>query len=153
DGKVSLLWATAGKNPPINFARSEVSLPGTEASCLIAADVTGDGRPDLVAGTTGKAVYVVAAQRDRQWQKVVAILAMPATHVAVGDLDRDGHADLVLTYFTEAHAAGGEKAGTGKDAHDRVHILWGGREGFHAERSTTVKVRHAVATAVGDLDG
>ncbi|MBI1913835.1 MAG: VCBS repeat-containing protein [Planctomycetes bacterium] len=153
DGQVTIFWATRAKATPLALERSEVALPGKDGTCLVSADVNGDGRPDLIAGTTQKAVYLVAAQAGRRWARAASVPAFPATHVAVGDLDRDGHADLVLTYFTQAHAAGGEQAGAGKDALGLVRILWGSRNGFSERQATTLKASHAVAAAVGDLDG
>src|SRR5262249_51661532 len=147
----SIFWATKGKTTPLTLERSEVALPGRDGICLTSADLNGDSRPDLIIGTAQKAVYLVAAQAGRRWDRASSVPAFPATHVAVGDLD--GNVDLVLTYFTQAHAAGGEQAGAGKDAVGLVRILWGSRDGFSDRRATTIKASHAVAAAVGDLDG
>lgn len=153
DGKVTILWATRAKSAAIVVDRSEVALPGKNATCLTAADVNGDGRPDLCAGTSDKAIYLVRGRPGRRWEQAVAIAAFPATHVVVGDLDGDGQADLVLTDFHQAHAAGGEQAGAAGGALDRIHLLWGSKGGFQAGRAGVLKVPHAAATAVADLDG
>lgn len=161
DGKIAIVWASktatavqdGGKMKEIELARSEIELPGSHATCLVAADFSGDRRPDLVAGSSDKAVYLVAAQPGRKWSQAQKVVAFPASHVAVGDLDGDGHPDLVLTRFSMAHAAGGEQAGVGKDAADRVRILWGNAKGFDASQSSELTVKYAVATAIGDMDG
>lgn len=161
DGKVIIVWAASattpakgeGKQNALEFARSEIDLPGPHATSLFAADTNGDKRPDLVAGTSQNAVYLVGALPERKWSKAQEIPASAASHVAVGDLDGDGHPDLVLTQFSSAHAAGGEQAGAGKDAANRVRILWGSARGFDKNASADLKVNYAVATAIGDMDG
>ncbi|HMC65607.1 MAG TPA: VCBS repeat-containing protein, partial [Gemmataceae bacterium] len=153
NGQVTILWGTKAKTTPIPFARTQLTLSGADATCLTAADLDGDHRPDLIAGTSGKAVYVVLARAGRKWAKATSVPAAPATHICAADLDGDGATDLALTYFTESRAAGGEQAGAGKDALDQVQVFWGtpGRIAF--SESTTLKIANAAATAAGDLDG
>lgn len=76
--------------------------PFLDAACAIAAgDLDGDGRTDLVA--TGKDAQVVAWYRapwngSHPWQKlVIDDDAGSAMGVTVGDLDGDGHLDVVST--------------------------------------------------------
>jgi hypothetical protein len=145
DGKVTIVW-TIGE-------RTQVALPVANATCLIAGDADGDGRPDLIAGTGEDVVYLVAARPERDWKTAASIQAAPATNLAVGDLDGDKHPDLVLTEFSSARTAGAERAGAGERAQDRLRVLWGSEEGFANENSTLLEARHAVATAIGDLDG
>ena len=131
---------------------ADAAVPFVEV-LIDAQNLNGDHRPDLIAGTSDKAVYVLLARPGRTWAKAASVPAVPATHICAADLDGDGAADLALTYFTESRAAGGEQAGASQEALDRVQVLWGtpGRIAF--AESTTLKIANAVATAAGDLDG
>lgn len=81
-----------------------VGLPSPEAGgvyrALALGDVDGDGRVDLVTThfTGGVEVYVQTA--EGAWRRVsspaLSSLAGGATAVALGDLDGDGHLDLVV---------------------------------------------------------
>lgn len=145
DGKVTILWASD--------EQTEVALRAAKATCLTAGDVDGDDRPDLAAGTTEDAVYVLAAGANRTWQAAMNVPAFPATHLAIGDVDQDSRPDLVLTDFSSAQAAGGEQAGADRRVRANVRILWGSETGFARENQFLLPAWHAVATAIGDLNG
>jgi hypothetical protein len=152
-GKVTLFWSTPAKTGAWSAVSAELALPKADSTCITAGDVTGDKRPDLVFGSTAQAVTVVSARADRHWAEPTRFPAFAATQIALADLDRDTHADLVLTQFDQARAAGGEQAGAGKQAKDSIRVLWGGEGGFSATRATSLEIPLAVATAAGDLDG
>lgn len=153
DGKVALFWSTPAKSGPWAAMSTEVALPKSDSTCITAGDVTGDKRPDLLIGSTAAAVTVIAARPDRRWAEPTRFAAFAATQITIADLDGDTLADLVLTQFDQARAAGGEQAGAGKKAKDIVRVLWGGDGGFSAARTTNLEIPLAVATAAGDLDG
>lgn len=144
DRRVTLIW---------NTARTDVALPFADSSCISAGDVTGDGRADLVIGRASTSIGIIAAAADRKWNAPQEIPAFPATQITISDVDRDSHADLVLTQFDQARAAGGEQAGAGTKARDIVRILWGDAAGFARDRVTNLEIPRAVATAAVDLDG
>ena len=82
---------------PFFLAPSEVHAVGDRAESLIAVDIDGDGRQDLVAGNRGNAdihilLYGAAAP--------VAVFAGPGPRsIAAGDVDGDGDIDLVTANY------------------------------------------------------
>lgn len=154
DSKSTLVWSTKSEAAAWSPATTELSLTAASHTCITAGDVSGDGRADLVAGSSAALFTIVAASGARQWEKPVDVVAFPATQITIADLDRDQHTDLVLTQFDQSRAAGGEQAGAGKDAKDVVRIVWGGKAGFSTDRVTKLEIPGAAAaTAAGDLDG
>lgn len=149
----STLPAAEGWSPTLQTAK----LPDGSARCLTAADVTGDRIADLVIGTSQDKLFLLAGAAPPKLaftaSPALTVMASPATQITVTDLDRDGQADLVLSRFDQARAAGGEQAGAGKESRDQVRILWGDRAGYSNERATNLKIPFAVATAAEDLDG
>ncbi len=157
-GRVVLLWSARATQPESAIEQTEVSLPGKDAICLTSADADNDGRTDLVMGTGSRAVYVVPGADGTAWGAALTVPATRASHVAVGDLDGDRQPDLVLTYFAQARAGGGEAAGAGSSSAAFIHILWGAAErdtrfGFSTQRAMQIPIQHATATAIGDLNG
>jgi hypothetical protein len=85
------------------IATKVLQLPlGGRAGAIRVADATGDGRLDLVvagrAGTrAGLAVWVFAGNGDGTFAAPLALPVMSdAADVAVGDVTRDGRADVVV---------------------------------------------------------
>jgi hypothetical protein len=132
---------------------TDIPLPGDGAACLAVADVTADGVNDLIVGTNGEHLHIALGTDGGAWEAALSVPAWPATHVSTSDLDRDGHADLLLTHASLSVAAGGEATGTDEDALGYVRVLWGSASGFNREQSTSFDAAYATATAAGDLDG
>lgn len=153
DGKLTVFWSRSTEGQAWSATFSEVALPMADSMCISAGDVSGDGQADLVVGSSAAAVTVLRSAKDRHWTEPVRIPAFPATQITIADLDRDAHADLVLTQFDQARAAGGEQAGVGQKATDIVRVLWGAATGFTSDRATNLEIPIAVATAAGDLNG
>ena len=150
-GKLTIGWATKGQRDPKGAVTTEVidaTLP--TPTRVVAANVVGDAKLDLVVATAS-GVFAFAGNGTRQWGKPVKIDA-PATHVATGDLDGDGAADLILTNFAQVFAAGGE-AGAAKRNERSVTVLWGAGKSFAPDRSTVLSVPSATAASAGDFDG
>jgi hypothetical protein len=153
DAKFSVIWGTKAAGAVWSPTVTAVSLPAADVSCIAVGDVTGDARPDLVIGSSSAALTIVAAMKDRHWAEPVRSAAFPSTQITIADLDHDSHADIVLTHFNQARAAGGEQAGAAKTAKDLVRLLWGSDSGYSADRTTNLEVPLVVGTAAGDLDG
>ena len=152
DGKLSLLWSTPTKSPPATAEQTDLALSFADGICLTAGDVNRDGRPDLVIGRRSHSLGIVESVGGRSWNATRELPAFSATQVTLADFDRDGHADLALTQFDQARAAGGEQAGAGKSARDVVRIMWGESSEFSRERTTALQIPLAVATAAADMD-
>ncbi len=63
---------------------------------IMAADLNGDGRDEVVAGyrARGVNVYYAADAAGKQWSKTVLDAAMPAAACATADLNGDGRPDI-----------------------------------------------------------
>ncbi|HEY0982457.1 FG-GAP repeat domain-containing protein [Schlesneria sp.] len=153
DGKLSLIWSSLPEAKPWSPTSTEVTLPMADSTCLASGDISGDSKDDLVVGSSAAALTLVVSAEGRTWSEPVRIPAFPATQITIADLDQDKRADIVLTQFDQARAAGGEQAGVGKNANDVVRVFWGDASGYAANRITNLEAPIAVATAAGDLDG
>lgn len=129
-----------------------VPLPGADGVSIAAGDIDNDGRMDLVVGCRSEALYTLTAEGSGQWDPQT-LVAFPATHVAIGDLDGDQRADCVLTESSIAHAAGGEAIGARAARGREIRVLWGGEGGFTRDRSAEFSVPFATAAAVGEVNG
>ena len=147
---IRLLRPAESANAGAEVEVTSYPLPGGGAVSLIAADVNGDQRADLVAGTNRNQVYILPSKPGEGWGTVITVDAFSASNIAVGDLDGDRHPDLVLTAASQSLTAGHEPGGA---ANMSVHILWGDAQGFSRSRATGLDVPHASASAIGDLDG
>jgi hypothetical protein len=151
-GIILTQWSSTLKDLDEPIETSVVDATDTNAQCLSAADIDGDGRMDLLVGSSADRVGVIRSGPGRDWQQPEIVPARPATHIAAGDLDDDGHLDLALTRFARDVALGGEALGSAGRT-GTVNILWGARGRYSSERSTPLSVRDAAATALGDIDG
>ena len=149
DSRITIIWADKSVAA---LPRSDVVLPRLNPLCLASGHLNDDRQADLVVGTDRAVLLVLKPDSKRSWGDVHRVTAPAASQISIGDLDGDDNADLVLTRFSTARAAGGEQAGTGRNARDAVIVLWGHPRGFLATRSTRLNVDSAVATAIGDLD-
>jgi hypothetical protein len=112
------------------------------------ADVTGDGRPELLLATHDQGVVGVVREGDGGWQ-ATELDRRPGIfvhEVEVGDVDGDGRAEFFTTP-SRPNVAGAEAQGGGIDmyrwngtAFERTPVMWS--EGAHAKE-----------ILVADLDG
>lgn len=149
---LNIFWSTKPQQDPAQIPRSLVELPGSDSICVTAGDWNVDQHIDLVVGTNQQHVYLIPGARDRTWQNPFPIKAFAASHITIGQLDHDPYPELVLTYLTIGHAAGGEEMGASDEADDAINIMWGDDNGYSATRSTEIVVTHPTATAIGDLN-
>lgn len=85
-------------------------------------------------------VYLVPVEARRRFGEPLVLECPGALGAAAGDLDQDGHEDLVLA----CRQGGGEECSW---------IYWGGPDGFNAARRTALPSRQACDVAIGDVDG
>ncbi|MCC6695219.1 MAG: VCBS repeat-containing protein [Candidatus Hydrogenedentes bacterium] len=150
--KVQFVWGKKEDTDVTSWESALADLPG-EGRCMSAGDCNQDGHVDLIIGTDADVAYLLPGTDGRTRSPAQTIEAVPATHVALGDADNDGHCDLLLTRASIAHAAGGEAIGSGKDDLGQVHVLWGDDDGWTRTRATALDVPYATASDSGDLDG
>lgn len=122
---------------------SPVHLDGTPAT-VVAADVNGDGRPDLVvpvSESSGHGIEILLGDGSGSFAQApgspVPILSGNAVSVAVADLDGDGHADLAVA----------------NTQRNEISIMRGDGAGGFAAPVPVGSGRHPGEIAVGDFDG
>ena len=84
------------------FGAHDPTRPGP-ARAVAVADITGDGHPDLIAGTGGNTVSVLPGDGSGKFAPATQFVAGPRTtdrgdpSLAVADFDGDGRTDLAFT--------------------------------------------------------
>lgn len=78
---------------PVNYATPG----GCEAESIIVTDVNGDGRPDIVIGTTsGVSVLLQDASNPGTFLAAASYPAPYANQIALADVNGDGHPDILV---------------------------------------------------------
>ncbi|MYA80300.1 MAG: VCBS repeat-containing protein [Acidobacteriia bacterium] len=149
--RIVILWGGELLGDEGRFEREVLNLPGSGAATLAAADASGEGRPDLVVGSSEGQVYLFRRGGGRGSSTAQVMPGFPASHVSVGEVDGDDLPEIVLTHFEQNRAGGGEASGAAAQSGASVRILWGS-DGWDHTRATALDVPYATATAIGDLD-
>ena len=123
DDTVSVLLNTTapGATTP-SFATQQTFDTGDEPFPVTAADVNGDGKPDLIVANLRRRHGLGAAQHHRPWrrrpsfatQQTFATGFNPAS-VTVADVNGDGKPDLIVTNQTENTRLGAAQHNAGAD--------------------------------------
>ena len=153
DHSIKVIWATKSTETSIEFETTKLVLPEKKANCIYADDYNNDGEPDFIIGTDNETLVIVPGQAGRSWRPAIEMKSFNASHITTGDIDGDSFKDVVLSYYSQQSAAGGEMAGAGENSGTNVHVLWGNGKDFDKSRSTNLEARYQKAAAVGDYDG
>lgn len=102
------------------FRQGAVLTPGETPWNIVATDLNGDQKLDLIVVTTGdNSVSVLLGNGDGSFQLPVAyVTTSQASQVAVGDFDQDGKKDLVIfhSFFIPSNILLGNGDGTFRQA-------------------------------------
>lgn len=151
-GSIRLIESVDVATGPSVDEFEQVELPDTTGTCIAVNDANADGRSDFVVGVSGGLLLGARAKGTADWKVDTIGTDMSASHIAIADVDGDGHRDLVLTDSSIAHAIGGEAIGAEEKAQPEVRVLWGGAGSFRGTDSSNFRVPYATRTAVGDVD-
>jgi len=118
-------------------------LPTVGASCVVAGDLNGDGKPDIVFGNSaGGAAYIYWSDGSEfQTNRRTAIPTQNVSDCAISDLNHDGHPDLIFATNDD-----------GRTHNVPSSIYWGGTDGFNPSRRTDLPTFGATGLAIADLD-
>jgi hypothetical protein len=131
---------TVNTTPVSSFPTVAPYLAGIQPLSVTAADVNGDGTPDLiVANYFSSSVSVFLGNADGTFQPALSSAAGPAPYaIAVGDFNFDGRLDVVAANFNEGSS---------------IYLMLGNGDGtFQAPVSYTAD-RGPRSITVADLDG
>ena len=103
-GRVSWLRAPAGATNGTGWTRFDIDATSrSAASSIVVGDINGDNRTDVYSCAPGEPSARVAWYRNpggdatAAWSKFTIGNLSDATRMAVGDLDKDGDSDVVVT--------------------------------------------------------
>ncbi len=114
---------------------------------FVSADLNADGYLDLVVTDTdnqagGTTVYYGDVDLRFKATKPVRLPSRFCRDVAIADVDRDGHLDLIAASFGNDNATGDWP----------TSIFMGGDDGFDVQRRYELQTRFATGLAVADFD-
>ncbi|MFC8373862.1 FG-GAP-like repeat-containing protein [Streptomyces sp. NPDC057239] len=171
------LWAyddLAGRTAPTDVARFHNYNAYIQPRTLTAGDFTGAGRAQLVVtgpencgGTAGGCRHTGVYTWSDSGLEAVSVPSpgtdasgtgeAPTVSVAAGDIDGDGHADLVTGHVPASATTTGEYS----DAAGLLHVRYGSADGLGAHRTATLDApggsragdNFGASVAVGDVTG
>jgi hypothetical protein len=150
---IIIYWSDTAKKGNIVPDTSSIHLPAAQASSIASGDINNNNSIDLLVGTAEDTLYIITGQKDHSWGEPQALKSMNSSNIVVGDIDKDGYNDILLSYFSQTRAAMGEFGGATEGSGEAAQILWGSRNGFQPESSTSLEAKHLSAAAFGDFDG
>jgi len=153
DNNIIVYWATPVKDGNYVFNTSNIHLQVTKGSSIAAGDCNNDKISDLLVGTKEGILCIIPSLMNSSWGDPQEIEGFNASNIVVDDIDKDGFNDLLLSFLSAGHAAGGELAGAGKNSGNAAQILWGDKNGFSRINSTELAAPDLSAAASGDFDG
>lgn len=151
EGGAVLYWGTADGD---YTRRPAVHLPGDRSSAVEAADLNGDGFPEVVLANAYRLktremgmyniVDTVSVPSSIYWGSAngysvdsrTLLPTVGASDVAAGDLNRDGHPDLVFA----------NKSGRAS------YVYWGSADGYGTHRRTAIPTKVPTRCLVEDLN-
>jgi hypothetical protein len=116
----------------------------------VSADFNGDGKQDLVIANGDGTMSVALSKGDGTFQTPVA-LALPkldceVSYAATGDLNKDGHADIVVTYPGDASCGGSDGTASG------YFVALGAGDGTFGTPAFTSAGGELYSAAIGDFN-
>ena len=132
----AIYWGTGKGAFGARDDQKEVCNDGSDVAVV---DANEDGRPDLVVTCFSGGAHVLLNQGGRSFMSVLLPGASESTTVATGDLNNDGHVDVVVPDVI---------------LHQVVVSLGDGHSGFAVPTGyIATTTSDILAAAVGDLDG
>ncbi len=120
-----------------SFGSPRTILTGISVISMVSADLTGNGKQDLVLATSTSAITVLLGNGDGTWQSPLVSQVIPVSQLAVADLNRTGPPDLVVSDYT---------SGT-------LYVLAGNGDGTFGPPQPCTLTGVATSLAVADFSG
>ena len=126
---VVIYWATPAKGNVV-LDTSNIQLSGVQGYSIATGDCDNNNSVDLLVGTKEEILYIIPNRMNRSWGEPKEIRSFNSSNIVVGDIDKDGLNDILLSFFDQGYASGGELMGAKKNSGSAAHILWGKRVDF-----------------------
>ena len=155
DSNITFLWSSLLNEGEVNIETSSLNFPpGSYGLTIASGDLNNNDRIDLVVGTSRDLLYIIPSLGNRSWGRIQEIDSYKASNISIGDIDSDGHNDIVLSYFEQRIGPAGEYGGADEETSGRAaHILWGSKNGFSRNESSRLEAMNIGAATIGDFDG
>lgn len=150
---ILIYWGIIAKEKTTTIDTSRIQLPDSRVISIASGDCNNNRYPDILVGTTNKILYIISGLPGRKWKEPQKIESNYASGIVVGDIDKDGYNDLLISSFSQRYAAGGEFLGAKEGFSEAVLILWGNEDGFSPALSTSLEAKNLSSSAFGDFDG
>lgn len=153
NSSIVIYWATPMKEGKFVADTSSIKLNGFQGYAIATGDCDNNKTLDLLVGTNEEMLYIIPGLPKRAWGEAIKIKAFNSSNIVVGDIDKDGLNDILLSYLSVGYAAMGEYMGAKAGSGSSAHILWGDKNGLTAANSISLAAPNLSASAIGDFDG
>ena len=153
EGEIVVYWSVLEGSKERIVDTTCIRLNKPDVISISSGDCNNDKINDILVGAKEKIFIDISPQKDRNWTEQLEIESKNASGLVVGDIDKDGYNDLLISTFSQRYAAGGEFMGVIEGFSEAVNIMWGGKSGFSAANTTKLEAKNLSSSAFGDFDG
>lgn len=130
----------------------EIQINGSKPMIIVTVDLDNDGTDDILIGSNNR-IEVVKGRKDASFFPETLLTDVTTTSITAGDIDKDGHIDIISSEFNMRRASGGEMLGGSNDDGQNIRIFWGKDGEFSKSDVSELYAPYTVNAAIVDFDG